>query len=327
MKGTKMIHPHFDALRSRIFLFLSICIALGYSIQCFGQDKSKLILGVLEYYHPKWANESPNIISKENPTYKRQVRIMFMKEGKIWKSFNHDASTPEELAGSLKYYPDTVSWFAAFDGKLVSEFRSFKPDSIGWYSDIGLHMADPNANLPVIGKLTKEFSGWNSDPSLRPLVLVSQNNTSDPDGWKVIHSVDPSIIGLCFPEFHRIQPTVDTSSDEDRVDTVAYEDKVIILNKAYRSSNGEYLIALSIDPAFQHACAGSLEEWPASWFYLDTRKTVRFIGSGMRLVDAGDYDNDGTSEVLFWESGYNMDGYVLFYNHFSRKVEFSWGYN
>jgi len=47
----------------------------------------------------------------------------------------------------------------------------------------------------------------------------------------------------------------------------------------------------------------------------------------MRLVDAGDYDNDGTSEVVFWESDYNKGGYILFYNHFTAKEEFSWHYH
>jgi len=49
--------------------------------------------------------------------------------------------------------------------------------------------------------------------------------------------------------------------------------------------------------------------------------------STIMLVDAGDYDGDGDSEVIFWVSRYNHDGYVLFYKQLSRFVEFSWGYH
>jgi len=46
----------------------------------------------------------------------------------------------------------------------------------------------------------------------------------------------------------------------------------------------------------------------------------------MWLVDAGDYDNGGKSEVLFAIDGYNMGGYRLFYDDFSRSAEFRFYY-
>jgi len=45
------------------------------------------------------------------------------------------------------------------------------------------------------------------------------------------------------------------------------------------------------------------------------------------LLDVGDYDKDGKSEVLFWSSGYNEDGYVLYYDDFRKKVPFKWHYH
>ena len=46
----------------------------------------------------------------------------------------------------------------------------------------------------------------------------------------------------------------------------------------------------------------------------------------MELIDAGDYDNDGKSELLFWYSGYNRDGYILIYDDFRKSAEYIWGY-
>ena len=47
----------------------------------------------------------------------------------------------------------------------------------------------------------------------------------------------------------------------------------------------------------------------------------------MTYIDAGDFDANGTSEVLFWFSGYNNDGYVLFTDNLKHRVEFTWHYH
>jgi len=290
-------------------------------------NRPQVIIGVLEYYHPKSAEEPPNIISNKNPTYKRQVRVLFKKVANRWEAFEHNVQNTKELSESIRLYPEYVNWFVAFDGKTLSQFKSFRPQDVTSYSDIGLHVPDQNANLPVIGKLSREFSGWETEPALRPLVLVSENHTSDPDHWKPVRSLDSRITRLCFSEFRKIRPTVNVSTDEEHEIMKTYKDNVILVNKSYASSNGEYIVAISIDPSFQHVNGMAKEEWPSDWFYVDKEKIAHALGSGMRLVDAGDYDNDGTSEVVFWESDYNKGGYILFYNHFTVKEEFSWNYH
>jgi len=47
----------------------------------------------------------------------------------------------------------------------------------------------------------------------------------------------------------------------------------------------------------------------------------------MWLVDAGDYDSDGKSELVFSIDGYNRGGYKLFYDDFSRFATFEFGYH
>ncbi len=63
------------------------------------------------------------------------------------------------------------------------------------------------------------------------------------------------------------------------------------------------------------------------WFMVDPQKTIRFLGDDMWLVDAGDYDNDGKSEVLFAIDGYNRGGYELFYDDFKKHVRFEFSYH
>jgi len=62
------------------------------------------------------------------------------------------------------------------------------------------------------------------------------------------------------------------------------------------------------------------------WFAVGPEKQIIFLDQGMWLVDAGDYDNDGKSEVLFSIDGYNRGGYQLFYDDFKKHAvsEFSY---
>lgn len=64
-----------------------------------------------------------------------------------------------------------------------------------------------------------------------------------------------------------------------------------------------------------------------SWFSLDPRKSTQYIGEGIWLVDAGDYDNDGQSELLFAIDGYNRGGYELFYDHVQKHATFEYSYH
>jgi len=72
---------------------------------------------------------------------------------------------------------------------------------------------------------------------------------------------------------------------------------------------------------------GPLDPSLAPAWYLIDGESIDYLGSEMTLLDAGDYDGDGESELLFWHSGYNSDGYVLIYRDFHEKAEFLWNYH
>jgi hypothetical protein len=54
---------------------------------------------------------------------------------------------------------------------------------------------------------------------------------------------------------------------------------------------------------------------------------LKLLGKDLSPVDAGDFDSDGKSEWMFMYSGYNESGYCLFFENFSKKVEFNWVYH
>jgi hypothetical protein len=77
-----------------------------------------------------------------------------------------------------------------------------------------------------------------------------------------------------------------------------YSDRLIQpKRKAYRSARGDVLLELGVS----HTCnpGGPGEEWEEPVWFLLHDGTAKYIGKSLTLVDAGDYDRDGTSEVVF----------------------------
>jgi hypothetical protein len=63
-------------------------------------------------------------------------------------------------------------------------------------------------------------------------------------------------------------------------------------------------------------------------FFLSSPGRVRVLGLDMTVLDAGDYDGDGRSELLVKFARYDHDGYTLFYGRdFERSVSFGWMYH
>jgi len=106
-----------------------------------------------------------------------------------------------------------------------------------------------------------------------------------------------------------------------------YHDEDIKAGKTYTSNKDWSLVELSLTG---WACDGRQENGSAftgQWYAVKPSGTLEFLGTDMWLVDAGDYDNDGESEVLFSINGYNKGGYRLFYEDFSKSVEFIFTYH
>jgi hypothetical protein len=63
------------------------------------------------------------------------------------------------------------------------------------------------------------------------------------------------------------------------------------------------------------------------WFVMDTNGSVLYLDSGMFLVDAGDYDGDGKSELIFSIDRDNRGGYRIFYDEFRKRAQLEYSYH
>ncbi len=289
-------------------------------------DNKPIYLGVLETKNSSWVttNYNPYIDS----TSIKIVRVLFYKESDEWKSFENEIE-------NTKIYPSKVSWFIAFDGKQIGEFNSIstpiKYKSYTWtYPRDAYHKPEIN-DLPTIGKPDNTFSGWQGDIQPRPLVTVSKPFCHDAEQWKpftpnkeIVKSITPK-----YKEYLINGKFLDSLKTEQ-----------VVLLKCYNSTNAGKLIQFGAKKHFDE------EEYIDNrvWFYISVSGEIinltDMIDKDYRnddfedddfsttvLVDAGDYDNDGKSEVLFWVERYNRDGYFLFYNNFKNMIDFTWSYH
>ena len=286
-----------------IAVWLSVSIAPGVS---FSQE-SPLYLGVLE----------PRVTDSSDPA-PFHVRIVFRFQSGRWSAMPHQADDEEALAKLSKLYPAKVSWTVAFDGKKVGAAESVQR-TYASYGQVGTEDLTPDSTAPEITDGAEAFATWLGVSQFRPLVAISRPNFTDPDHWKPFRP-PPEIGTQAHAAFHRAVPVLRCEDQE-----VPYtDDDILLLDNGYRSGAGDVLLALRATPSNDH-CESNEDAWDSVWFLL-ARGTFHFVGTGLTLLDAGDYDGDGISEIVFQSSGYNRDGYVLFHPGTKAKVEFGWSY-
>ena len=244
------------------------------------------------------------------------VRVAFYKEDGQWKAYPSAFNTEAELSGAVKSYPAEVAWTVCFDGRSPGSLTSKNPESISYYKDVGLHQLSSNRSVPTVGKPSELFSGWPGGLTYRPLVLSSRAGCADPGGWRPAK-----------PDAGDLANIKDYLRREYRTSATNMSKARVTANKSYGSqTRGAKLVSLTIAGMKVIPATGEDDPNVDAWFYV-AGKEVRYLGSNMLLVDAGDYDGDGKEEAVFKVQRYNNDGYVLFHDGFRRQSEFSWSYH
>lgn len=273
------------------------------------------------------AMESPPIVSiLEYPQCKEDstlaVRVLFTKAGVDWIPLDTRAASK---ALDLR----DVLWTVAFDGRSLGSIRTTDPGfttQYEWtYPRDRLLEVRRDQNIPKISNSKRLFGGWCGSPIDRPLALVTPANYRDPDAWKPF-SPGPSYRQMLFKEFKRAAGSaVRCPRDTEKPVPFAYTANNVVIESGYQDQQGRKLVSLHLDHRLNKCDGPSGAEWATQWFLITSE--AQALGSGLELVDAGDYDADGKSEVLFWYSGYDKDGYTLFYDGFRRHADFRWIYH
>jgi hypothetical protein len=100
--------------------------------------------------------------------------------------------------------------------------------------------------------------------------------------------------------------------------------------KAYGSRGGDYIANVELT---KYNC-GEIPDDPfqEQYFAIPARLPVRFMSLRLTLIDAGDYDDSGKSELVFFDKSEggdddNSDGYSIWDSGFECKAQRLWFYH
>src|SRR5882724_1290770 len=283
-------------------------------------NDDSIYVGILDDAREDFGGEKPSVIKR------RIVMPAFEKRDAEWQAVTH-------------FWPRSVKWTVAFDGKnlgwVESQASTVEADQINSnHSRAKQQIVIPEAEVPTVAKPSREFVGISSLFGLaavrRPLVVISKPYYYDPDGWKRTQLRD-EVIRLVRDAFRRQYPHVVRCKDEEIVERDwKFPSSTLSVRAAYASNKNSYLVAVKLN-AGNCGWGGRPDEPTDSfvfqWFLVAADRSVRRIGGFETLLDAGDYANDGRSELIFFSTrSESSDVYDLLYDNFQKKAELEVGY-
>lgn len=294
----------------------TLALLAGGAVVTSVQAGDDILVGVLENLAP---NQQARIRQVYGAAETSVVRVAFRRAADGWQALPDNVADLDQLQSAGQQFPANLDWTIAFDGRSIGRIESTRPKQWLAYSDIGLQLLPAGEQVPHMGQPGSDFAQWGADGAVyRPLVLVSAPNVQDPDRWQRTGS-DSSLASRGMDSF---RAAVHQENAKFKL-----EDGKVELLKAYRSRSGTLLFALIVTGQAPAPDEVPGPEWSPHWFVADDAGQVRFLGSELMLIDAGDYGGDGHSELVFAKSSYDYDGYVMFYDDFRRSAAFGWSYH
>jgi hypothetical protein len=295
----------------------SVCQEIESAVADLLSDTHPL-LGVLEDIPGRFGHEASV----------RAVRVLFQEGGGDWQPFRSECRDPACLKATTAQYPEEVTWTIAFDGKNLGQVNTRRPSEYKFSADVGLEEITSIGSVPTVGKRSKNYSGFAETDVYRPLVAISEPNFADPERWKPV-TLSSEMVAALRQQFRNKFANVSNCAnpDENVLKPWQYAEHDIAIGKAYGSQKGWFVAEMKLT---EYRCDGPLDgsgPFVAQWYVVDPAGTIRFLDSGMWLVDAGDYDGDGKSELVFAIDRYDIGGYELFYDEFRKHAVFRFFYH
>jgi hypothetical protein len=304
--------------RTSAICALSILLLFVFPVIASPIVAQSTLLGVLE--------DVPG--SDAGDTNFRGVRVVFHKNGTDWQAFPSICHSQSCLKTATAAYPQESTWTIAFDGRCLGQVVGHTPKDFGLYSHIGLQSIFDGNPIPVVGKKSAEYGGFTDAAVYRPLVANSQPSCKDPDSWKP-SPISATTTGVLRAEFRQkfLKLCKASKTSEGELELFPYRDEDITVVKAYVSSKGWTIASLHLANAIDCNDTAAGSEIANTWFALGPQKSTRYLGQGMWLVDAGDYDSSGKSQLIFSIDRENRGGYELFYDDFTKHATFEFTYH
>jgi hypothetical protein len=269
---------------------------------------------------------------------KDHLRVAFRYQGGRWAAVCEGKSSSRRNEGcDLPKADEPLSWNVVFDGQVLGPVETRGWRNSDYYSFTGA-LALATAPAPSVEDAAAPFAAWWGQPAHRPLVAVhGSSGRQSQSTWRhdKVRSTDA---GLAWPFFKANVPTIPNCrfSDEGvplgkpRPSTIS---DMTVFDRVQLTSGS---VLLGVRAKGAEECAEESGFGSAVWVVSPARgKPFALAGFdrtgwaySLRLVDVGDFAGYGASgQAVFYYSGYNEDGYILYYDNFRKHVDFTWGYH
>ncbi len=315
--------------------------ALACGLAALSASARQTAVAMLEDVGRRQVTESGETVD----VYSTRLRAVFMKGNGQWLSVCPGGSDSEECdANGIALFETLYSEFR--DDKrrpfMTSGLkkREFCCHDIGWLEiPAGLNAETSKGRLP-------EFGGWPGLPAATPKTMTnSERNVSDPERWR-ISKPSASASRLALTALARILQETSTCKayfPEQESRSAAIPAALLKVKKSFKNVRGTELLIVGLSTSGRKACRPKVHE---SQEFLDdvgdfvvvsnpdrshvvhrVLPNTGWLSADLSVLEFGDFDADGKTEVVLFYSGYNRDGYVLLHSGMTKKVEFLWGYH
>lgn len=270
------------------------------------------------------------LLEADQKTYRPSIRPAFFYSDGAWRAFDANCARSSCFIGKSQ-------WTIGFDGRRLGELRTHPP-AVDWrtLSENGAQ-AIVEGTPPWVGARDTRFAGWEGAPVHRPLIATINAAIHDPELWRRA-PLNAAALRAVQQAFRSHYPDVRVCrSGVDSPNTFspwAYRASDILAPDSFSSAAGWRIVSLNLPFERISHCDGvtfgpgdTKSPWAPNLFAIDPKGAVQWLGVGLRLIDAGDWNGDGASELLFHASRYNRDGYWLFANAFQTVLAIEWGYH
>ncbi len=280
----------------------------------------KIYIGILDDARVEMANWEPGV------AHNRIIRPAFEKVGSAWRDVDYSP------------IPGQMTWTVAFDGRSLGQVKSHAaPEgSTPRYSEGFLTLVQlittPRAAIPIVGRPSQKFAGlmaMGPGKTRRPLVVVSKPYFRDRDGWKPATRLPERVAMLVRAAFRRDFPHVNRCKDEKILQhDWRFPDSSLELIDPYESNKGSFLVETSLDAGDCGYVDDPNDPLSNPWYFVSAKGNARRFGSFLTLLDAGDYDNGGRSELIFMLSQpEDTDGFILYDADLRKQASLTWSYH
>lgn len=283
-----------------------------------GPASGKIYIAILDDAREEMLSWKPGVAPD------RLIRPAFEKTQKGWQRVT---------VGSMP-----TSWTIAFCGRNLGQIESkpvsqgaYFPRKISRYLTSVQEITTPSALVPSIGEPSEEYGPMGIGPTKgrRPLVLVSKPYTSDPDGWKQVSLLPSAVETVVRAAFRKDYSHVDRCKEEQIIErNWKYPASSLKFPAINGSNKNSYLVQTKLDAGDCGYVNDPNDPASDPWFYVPSNGKARRIGSFMSLLDSGDYDNNGRSELIFLlNEPEDTDGFILFDADLRKQADLFWTYH